>query len=146
MRMHRGWGRLAAAGLAMTVIATSACGPRDTDQQGTDTAATELRVNDVTLGRSIGSDNRVTSRTNEFGLRDTIYVVVETDRSTTGGTLAARWTFEDGQVVDESTRTVGSETVTEFHIVNPNPWPAGRYRVEILVNGAVARTEEFTVR
>lgn len=146
MRTHRSWVRLAATGLAMTVIAASACGSRDTDQTGTDTAATELRVNDITLGRSVGPDNRVTDRTNDFGVRDTIYVVVETDRSTAGGTLAARWTFEGGQVVDETTRTVGGETVTNFHIANPDAWPAGRYRVEILVNGAVARTEEFTVR
>ena len=146
MRMHRSGARLVAAALATTVIAASGCGPRDTDQPATDTAATELRVNDVTLGRSVGSDNRVTDRTNDFGVRDTIYVVVETDRSTAGGTLAARWTFEDGQVVDETTRTVGSETVTNFHIANPDAWPAGRYRVEILVNGAVARTEEFTIR
>jgi hypothetical protein len=61
--------------------------------------------------------------------------------------VAARWTFEDGQVVDESSRSVSAgETVTTFHVVNPTGWPSGSYRVEILVDGTVARTEEFRVR
>jgi hypothetical protein len=148
MRMHRNWARLLAATLAVTVIsAASGCGQRDRDtQNGVVDGA--LRVTDVTVGRSVGGDNRVTDRTTEFGPGDTVFAAVETDRSASGGTLVARWTYQDGQVVDESSRTIvaNGETVTAFHIVNPAGWPAGRYRVEVLTNGTVARSEEFTVR
>jgi hypothetical protein len=146
MRRHNEWTRILALALAVTLTAAYGCGPRDRDARDAGDGA--LRVSDVTLGRSIGGDNRVTDRTTDFGTRDTIYAVVETDRSTAGGTLTARWTYQDGQVVDESTRTISGngETVTRFHIVNPAGWPAGSYRVEVLANGTVARTEDFTVR
>jgi hypothetical protein len=139
--------------VALAIVFTAAasgCGPRG-DQDANDGAATAdspLSVTNVSLGRAIGADNRVTNATAEFGTRDTIYAVVETNRATAGGTLAARWKFEDGQTVDESSRTLppNTESVTEFHIANPNGWPAGRYSVEILINGSPARTEVFTVR
>lgn len=140
---------LAATVAAMMIGVATGCGPRDRDANG-DAAGTDaaLRVSNVILGTSIGADNRVTNRTAEFGARDTIYAVVETNRSTAGGTLAAHWKFEDGQTVDESSRTIpaNNEAVTEFHIVNPSGWPVGRYTVEILLDGAPARTEVFTVR
>ena len=142
--------RLLTVALAIVfTAAASGCGPRDQDANaGAAAADSALRVSDVTLGRSIGADNRVTNTTAEFGTRDTIYAVVETNRATAGGTLAAHWKFEDGQTVDESSRTIpaNTESVTEFHIANPNGWPAGRYSVEILINGTPARTEVFTVR
>jgi hypothetical protein len=144
MRMTNRWARLCAVSLALTLTASYGCGPRDRDRAADDA----LRVSDVTLGRSVGADNRVTDRTTTFAPRDTVYAAVETDRSATGGTLTARWTFEDGQVVDETTRNVSGneQTVTRFHIVNPAGWPAGRYRLHVLVNGDEVETEEFTVR
>ncbi|HUF66707.1 MAG TPA: hypothetical protein VMM17_12100 [Gemmatimonadaceae bacterium] len=150
MRIHSRQRRvLAATVAAMMIGVATSCGPRDRDTNG-DAAGTDtaLRVGNVTLGRSIGADNRVTNRTAEFAARDTIYAAVETNRSSAGGTLAARWKFEDGQMVDESSRNIAAnaESVTEFHITNPNGWPAGRYTVEILIDGAPARTEVFTVR
>ncbi|CAN5254668.1 hypothetical protein BH23GEM2_BH23GEM2_16350 [soil metagenome] len=144
------WARLLTVALAIGFTAAAyGCGPRDRDaNDGAATADSALQVSAVSLGRTIGADNRVTSATTEFGTRDTIYAVVETNRATAGGTLAARWKFKDGQTVDESSRTIpaNTESVTEFHIANPNGWPAGRYSVEILINGTPARTEVFTVR
>ena len=142
--------RLFTVALAIVfAAAASGCGQRDRDaNDGAATADGPLSVTNVSLGRAIGADNRVTNATAEFGTRDTIYAVVETNRATAGGTLAARWKFEDGQTVEESSRTLpaNTESVTEFHIANPNGWPVGRYSVEILINGSPARTEVFTVR
>lgn len=150
MTLRTRWSRLLTVALAIVfTAAASGCGPRDQDaNDGAVVADTVLRVSDVSLGRAIGADNRVTNATAEFGTRDTIYAVVETNRATAGGTLAAHWKFEDGQTVDESSRTIpaNTESVTEFHIANPNGWPAGRYSVEIVINGTPARTEVFTVR
>jgi len=108
-----------------------------------------LAVTNVNLGKSVGPDKRVTSETTTFGPRDTIYASVTTSGSGSGGTLAARWTFQDGQVVDETTQSVGASAgpaVTEFHISKPSPWPTGNYKVEVMLNGASAGTKEFRVQ
>jgi hypothetical protein len=36
--------------------------------------------------------------------------------------------------------------VTEFHIAKPGGWPQGKYKVEILLNGVTAETEDFEVK
>ncbi|CAN5624306.1 hypothetical protein BH23GEM10_BH23GEM10_17840 [soil metagenome] len=113
-------------------------------------AADAVRVTDVDIGRSIDADRRVNDNdeTDEFGPMDTIYVSVDTEGTASGSSLTARWTFEDGQVVDESSQTISptGPAVTEFHISMPDGLPAGRYTVEILLNGQTVETEDFTVR
>jgi hypothetical protein len=111
-------------------------------------ASAPLAVTSVNLGKSLGPDKRVTSETTTFGTRDTIYASVATSGSGTGGTLAARWTFQDGQVVDETTQSVGAAgpAVTEFHVSKPSGWPVGSYKVEVLLNGAAAQSKEFRVQ
>ena len=110
-------------------------------------AAAPLAVTSVNLGKSLGPDKRVTSETTTFGTRDTIYASVATSGNA-GGTLAARWTFQDGQVVDETTQTVGASgpAVTEFHVSKPSGWPVGNYKVEVMLNGAAAQSKEFRVQ
>jgi len=63
-------------------------------------------------------------------------------------TLTARWTYGDGQVVNESSRAIAPKgpTVTAFHISKPDGWPAGRYKVEITANGAPAGSRDFEVK
>lgn len=110
----------------------------------------QVRVTGVQLGRAIGVDLRVSdeAETGVFESTDTIYVSVDTEGAAAGATLAARWTYEDGQVVDESTRSISptGATVTEFHISNPDGFPAGSYQVEILLDGRSVETEDFEVR
>ena len=110
-------------------------------------ASAPMAVTSVNLGKSLGPDKRVTSETTTFGTRDTIYASVVTSGNA-GGTLAARWTFQDGQVVDETTQTVGATgpAVTEFHVTKPSGWPTGNYKVEVLLNGAAAQSKEFRVQ
>jgi hypothetical protein len=109
-----------------------------------------VRVTDVELGRSIDAQGRIASGadTDDFARTDTIYVSVATEGSAAGSRLTARWTFEDGQVVDESSHTIAATgpAVTEFHISNPGGFPAGRYKVEIQLDGRSVETEEFTIR
>jgi hypothetical protein len=111
-------------------------------------AATPLTVTSVNLGKSLGPDKRVISESTQFARTDTVYASVATAGSGTGGTLAARWTYQDGQVVDETTQSVGAAgpAVTEFHVSKPSGWPAGSYKVEVTLNGAPAQSKEFTVQ
>src|SRR5688572_6006129 len=108
------------------VMMSAACNRGGTDSTGTG-INTALRVTDVSLGRAIGGDKAITDRTETFRPNDTIYASVATDGTASSATLRARWTFEDGQVVDESTRKIASNNRerTEFHISKPNGWPAG---------------------
>jgi len=110
-------------------------------------ASAPMAVTSVNLGKSLGPDKRVTSETTTFGTRDTIYASVATSGNA-GGTLAARWTFQDGQVVDETTQTVGATgpAVTEFHVTKPSGWPTGNYKVEVMLNGSAAQSKEFRVQ
>ena len=133
--------------LALLVI-VAACG-RNRDTAATGTAGNAaVRVTDVTLGRAIGGDKAITDRTDTFRPNDTIYASVETDGSANSATLRARWTFEDGQVVDESTQTIAPtrRERTEFHISKPNGWPAGKYKLEVFLDDRSVETESFEVR
>lgn len=112
--------------------------------------AQALRVTEVELGRSIDADGRVNDNasTDDFARNDTVYVSIATEGTGSGATLATRWLFQDGQVVDESSRTLSptGASVTEFHISKPDGFPAGEYKVEILLNGQVVETKEFEIR
>jgi hypothetical protein len=106
-----------------------------------------LRVTDVDLGVSVGSDKRITNKTESFSPSETIYLSVRTEGAAPSATLKARWTFEDGQVVQESSQTIAptGTAVTEFHVSNPAGWPKGSYKVEVFLNGSSMETENFKV-
>lgn len=138
--------------VSFCILVVTALGcPRDDDRRETATGdvATEreVRVADVELGRAIGSDNRISDRTDDFRPNDTIYASVITEGTGANQTLTARWTFEDDQVVDESTRTISAtgQDVTEFHISRPGGFPTGRYKVQVLLNGREVESKDFRV-
>ena len=111
-------------------------------------AQTGVKVTHIDVGRSVTADKTIAEKTDSFRPADTFYVSVETDGSSPHVTLSARWTYQDGQVVDESRQDIvptGRATVTEFHLSKPDGWPAGGYKVEVLLNGASAGTREFKV-
>ncbi len=134
--------RWTSALLALVLTATLtalACQREEATDTADDTDIVEdagpaLDVSDVALGRSIGSDMRVTEEVGDFAPTDTVYASVETS-GTGSGTLSARWTFEDGQVVDEGSQSVSGAGVTEFHVSNPAGWPSGHYEVVISLDG-----------
>ena len=126
------------------LVAAAACRGNTTN-----TATTAgVRVTDVTLGRSVGGDKAVTDRTDTFKPNDTIYASIATEGSATSAIIRAKWSFEDGQLVDESTRTIApnNKERTEFHISKPDGWPAGKYKLEVFLNDQSAETKNFDVR
>ena len=126
-------------------LVTAACGG---SREAGAPATTSVRVTDVGLGRSVGGDKAITDRTDTFRPNDTIYASVATEGSAPSATLRARWTFEDGQLVDESTRTIapGNRERTEFHISKPDAWPAGKYKLEVFLDNQSVETKNFEVR
>ena len=135
----------AALCLALLVVAAG-CG-RKADTGGVATT-TGVRVTDVTLGRAIGGDKSISDATETFKPNDTIYASVATDGTAQSATLRAKWTFEDGQVVNDSTRSIApnNRERTEFHISKPDGWPAGKYKVEVFLDNQSAGTKDFSVR
>ena len=111
-------------------------------------AAAAVTVSAVELGNQIGADKRVTQQMTSFAPKDTIYATVVTNGSAPSATLTAKWTYQDGQVVDESTQTIAptGPAATEFHIAKPDGWPAGTYKVEVSLNGRSTGTKEFEVK
>jgi hypothetical protein len=80
-------------------------------------------------------------------VRDTVYVSVKTEGAGTGK-LAAKFTFKDGQVVEESSQDIAptGDAYSEFHIMKATPWPKGDYKVEITLDGVAAGSKDFTVK
>ena len=107
-----------------------------------------VSVASVDLGTAVGADQKVTSPTTTFGAKDTIYAAVSTTGTATNSTLGAKWTYQDGQTVNDSSQTIAptGPAVTTFHISKPDGWPAGNYKVEITLDGKSVSSKDFTVQ
>lgn len=129
------------AGLCLAVVFAAACG----EKARGGTAA--LSVTDIELGRSIRPDLSIGDRTDDFRATDVIYASVGTT-GTGPATLVARWMFEGNQLVTETSQAISPNgpARTEFHLSKPGGLPAGRYRLDVMLNGTQAATKDFEVK
>jgi len=136
--------------LTLAAVLSAACTRSSENPGTTGTTGTGVgvRVSQVDMGRSLNADKTINDNTDSFKPNDTIYASVATDGSAPSATLRARWTFEDGQTVDESSRAIApsNRERTEFHISKPDGWPAGKYKLEVFLNDQSAETKTFEVR
>jgi hypothetical protein len=111
-------------------------------------ASAPFRVSGVQVGNAIDADKEVVAPSATLAPGDTIYASVMTEGAAPKVTLTARWTYEDGQLVDETTQIIAptGPATSEFHISKPDGWPAGRYQVQILADGTAVATQQFEVR
>jgi hypothetical protein len=133
--------------LVCVAAMTAGCKKAANDSGATPGAAA-VRVTQIDLGRSLAADKGIADKTSDFRPSDTIYVSVETEGSSPQATLATRWTYQDGTVVKESSENIAptGKARTEFHIMKPDGWPAGKYTVAVLLNGNPAGTKDFEVK
>ena len=145
---------------ALFLFTLAACGKKkddtavvvDTGSGGTMTVAidtTPIRVSDIQVGKSIGSDMKVSNQTTDFGVRDTMYVAVITDGAAKDAKIGTKWTYNDKQTVNSDTKTIsptGGENVTEFHVTKKTAWPKGKYKVAVTLNGADAGSKDLEVK
>ena len=126
---------------------TAACN-KAANEPGAAPAAAGVRVTEIDLGRSLAADKGIADKTSDFRPSDTIYVSVATEGSAAQATLTTRWTYQDGQVVQEMTEVIAptGKARTEFHVVKPDGWPAGKYAVAVSLNGAAAGSKDFEVK
>ena len=123
-----------------------------TPPTSTTAPAANVSVNSVDLGNAIGDDMRVPSPSVSFARTDTIHASVSTTTSdpmaSVAGSLGARWSYQDGQVVNEERQDVmfNGDGATVFQVSKPDGWPAGSYKLEISLNGNVVQTRDFTIQ
>jgi len=140
--------------IALLSLALLSCSRKEsvpesqTTAQSTTTETHKVHVRSIDLGRGLTSDRRVITTDQPFTPGDTIYAAVVLAPPVPPSQVTARWSSADGQVVYESTlpATPGeTEAVMQFKMVKPAGIPPGTYKVEILVDGQVVSSKEFTV-
>ena len=135
--------------LTLAAVLSAACTRSSENPGATGTSGTGVgvRVFQIDMGRSLTADKTINDNTDSFKPNDTIYASIVTEGTAATAMLKARWTYQDGQVVNESTQTIAptGDARTEFHISKPNGWPTGPYKLEVFLNGSSAATRDFEV-
>lgn len=142
--------------IAVALSATAACGKKDAPAVAVDTTAmmpmpepmsTALRIDGIETGKGVNADKTLSDDAHDFGVRDTIYVSVKTNGTGTG-TLAAKLTYKDGQVVEQPSQeiTTTGNANHEFHFRKGTAWPKGDYKVEVMLNGVSGGSKDLTVK
>ena len=136
--------------LTLAAVLSAACTRSSSETPGaTGTAGTVAggRVSQIDMGRSLNADKTINDNTDSFKPNDTVYASIATEGTAAAAALKARWTYQDGQIVDESTQTIAPTGAarTEFHISKPDGWPTGKYKLEVFLNGSSAATRDVEV-
>jgi ABC-type oligopeptide transport system substrate-binding subunit len=135
--------------LGLAAVLSAACTRSSENPGATGTTGTGdgVRVTQVDVGRSLHPDKTINDSAASFKPNDTVYASIATRGSAATATLKARWTYQDGQVVNDSTQTIAptGDTRTEFHVSKPDGWPIGKYKLEVFLNGSSAATKDFEV-
>ena len=112
-------------------------------------APAPVAATSVTIGNTAAADKSVAA-VSTFGTKDKIIVSVKTDAATSANAaIDAKLTYQDGQVASQQTATVVAEDAgtTNVTFSNANPWPVGKYKVDVTVNGQPAgMTQEIEVK
>ncbi len=137
----------------LVTVSLSACGKKDEPAANdipvpAPAAPAAIKVSEIETGKALSTDKTVMNGLDSFGVNDTIYVVVKTEGSSPASKLVAKWTYNDTQLVSESTESIAptGDAVTEFHITKPTGWPKGKYRVDISLDGVPSGSKEFVVQ
>ncbi len=124
-------------GVLMLIFASVAC----------EFSASTANIGDAWLSDSEDGGNRVTT----FAQDAVFYAFADLKNAPEDTTLKAVWIAVDVEgvdpnfVINETEFTSGSNIIT-FNLSNNNLWPAGKYRVEIYLNGKLDKTLNFEVR
>lgn len=102
-------------------------------------------VTAIQTGKSLNSDNSVATHAATFRPRDTMYVSVLTS-ARGAGTIVVRWRYS-GRVIHEVSKDVSynDQAATDFRFQAADGFPAGEYRIEVLVDGVEAGARSVRV-
>ena len=102
----------------------------------------------LTLGTAVDAEQKISAPATTFAPTDMIYAAVATNGAAPNAAIVARWTYGDGQLVDESDESIAptGPATTTFHIAKPDGWPVGKYKVDISIDGNPVASQEFEVK
>lgn len=111
-------------------------------------ATSALSVVDIDMGRHISPDKKISDKTDDFAPTDTIFASLHTTGTASNSNFVAKWTFQDGSPVDETTQMISptGDNYTEFHISKPTGFPKGKYTLHVSIDGKEVRTKDVTVK
>ena len=113
------------------------------------TPAPAVSTTSVTVGTSAAADRSVMAAS-AFTPKDKIVVSVKTDAAVpANAAIDAKLTYQDGQVAGQKTATVVASDAgtTNIEFTKATPWPAGKYKVDVTVNGqAAGMSQEIEVK
>jgi len=81
----------------------------------------------------------------------TVYCIVQLANAPDDTVVKTAWTAVDVEgvdpntLIDEASLTTGDGTLT-FNLTNNGPWPVGKYKVDVYLNGKLNRTLDYQVR
>jgi hypothetical protein len=127
--------------------------PASSGSSAAATPATDagFAVASLQLGDAVNAAHKITEPGNTFApSQKTLYASVETIGTTDEATLAARWSYLEGRgqlvsAISQSIATDGPATTT-FKVHNPDAWPAGKYKVEISLDGKPVTSQTFEIK
>jgi len=140
--MKRGAILIAIVALAAASLVLSACG----------FSVSTANIQDATLAKGYDNGNAVDA-TNVFAAENQeIHLVVKVGNAPDDTNVKAVWSLvavagQEPAVLYESPLTLNSgETVAHFTLSSAQPWPAGKYKVEVYLDDKLDRTLEYEVK
>lgn len=136
---------------AKAASAQAAPAPAATAPSAPAPAATNSQLS-LVIGSAVTADHRVAHAVSSFKPAEkAFYASVSTNGKSLGGTLNAKWLYLEGKkplVISSVSQLISAETPssTTFTVRNPNPWPQGRYKIEISLDGKNVASQDFQVR
>lgn len=81
----------------------------------------------------------------------TVYCIVELNDAQPGARVTSTWTVVDSeqlknQKIGEQSYTTGKLKTFDFHLTNQQDWPPGDYKVDVYLNGQLARSVDYEIR
>ncbi len=89
-----------------------------------------------------------------FGKDDTVYVVGDLSNGVKGNVITSKWYvdkaegYDSGYLIDSSDLNIdtdGSYSINFYMDKPTDGWPVGSYKVDVLFNGVIKSTLNFTV-
>ena len=113
------------------------------------TVACEFSASTASISSAkLTADTTAAAETAVFKADQGFYDIVTTANAPDTTKVKAVWFKVDDagaatQIIDKE--VVGSGSPITFSATNANPWPVGKYKVELYLNDKLDRTQEFSV-
>ncbi len=95
------------------------------------------------------ADSTGAGDTTTFSADQTFYLIAQLANAPSDTKAKAVWYAVDAAGAStqlDSAEITGADQTLTFKLSNTNPWPTGKYKVELYLNDKLDRTLEFTVQ